>query len=416
MARTDYGAILSTVIKDTSDAIREVNDTSALIAPNNWGTQIRTMHSDADYENALSYIPTKTVSGAIASFNDGAGGLNLKSLKVAINATQSGSGTPAPDNIRPIIGVSECNVVRCGVNLWDEEWEVGEYRTTNGTKFGNTGVRCKNLISVVPNSQIYFYCETKTSGNSFGYVFYDIDKVYIEGSATSQVNLTVPANAYYMAFFVPNSWYGSVYNNDISVNYPAADTTYHAYTGNTYTIQLGDTYYGGSLDVTNGLLTITRQLVTLNGSETYIVASQTYIKSDACDAFIIDARIYPIRFYGGQPDDLISDKLKFVKQAIWYTVGYSNCFAINNNQIHINVANDLLGITDYTQETTSTVKTKIANWVTNNPITVIIPISPITVQLTPTQVEQLLGANNVWADTGDVEELIFTDRQVYYGR
>lgn len=42
--------------------------------------------------------------------------------------------------------------------------------------------------------------------------------------------------------------------------------------------------------------------------------------------------------------------------------------------------------------------------------------TPITVQLTPTQVEQLLGQNNVWADTGDVEELIYTDRQVYYGR
>ena len=48
---------------------------------------------------------------------------------------------------------------------------------------------------------------------------------------------------------------------------------------------------------------------------------------------------------------------------------------------------------------------------------VVYPLStPITVQLTPTQVEQLLGANNVWADTGDVEELIYTDRQVYYGR
>lgn len=42
--------------------------------------------------------------------------------------------------------------------------------------------------------------------------------------------------------------------------------------------------------------------------------------------------------------------------------------------------------------------------------------TPFTVQLTPTQIEQLLGVNNVWADTGDVEELIYTDRQVYYGR
>ena len=38
----------------------------------------------------------------------------IRSLKVAINATQSGSGTPAPDNIRPIIGWS-------GVNLYHNE-------------------------------------------------------------------------------------------------------------------------------------------------------------------------------------------------------------------------------------------------------------------------------------------------------
>ena len=55
-------------------------------------------------------------------------------------------------------------------------------------------------------------------------------------------------------------------------------------------------------------------------------------------------------------------------------------------------------------------------WFQNNPTTFYYELAtPITVQLTPTQVEQLL-ANNVFADTGDVEKLIYTDRQVYYGR
>ena len=43
MARTDYGAILSTVIKDTSDAIREAKGTSALISPSDWGSEIRSI-------------------------------------------------------------------------------------------------------------------------------------------------------------------------------------------------------------------------------------------------------------------------------------------------------------------------------------------------------------------------------------
>lgn len=43
MSRTDYGAILSTVIKDTSDAIREAKGTSALISPSDWGSEIRSI-------------------------------------------------------------------------------------------------------------------------------------------------------------------------------------------------------------------------------------------------------------------------------------------------------------------------------------------------------------------------------------
>lgn len=43
MSRSDYGAILSTVIKDTSDAIREAKVSSALIAPSSWGSEIRSI-------------------------------------------------------------------------------------------------------------------------------------------------------------------------------------------------------------------------------------------------------------------------------------------------------------------------------------------------------------------------------------
>ena len=97
MARTDYGAILSTVIKDTSDAIREVNGTSALIAPNAWGANIRTMKSADDYENVLDQLIQEEVASApVASFSDGANDIPLKELSLSINPTQSGSGDPYP--------------------------------------------------------------------------------------------------------------------------------------------------------------------------------------------------------------------------------------------------------------------------------------------------------------------------------
>jgi hypothetical protein len=37
--------------------------------------------------------------------------------------------------------------------------------------------------------------------------------------------------------------------------------------------------------------------------------------------------------------------------------------------------------------------------------------TPTTYQLTPTQVKSLLGTNNVWADTGDIEELEYFSKE-----
>lgn len=177
---------------------------------------------------------------------------------------------------------------------------------------------------------------------------------------------------------------------------------------NTVTISFGSagTVYGGYVDLISGKLTVTRQIVTLNGSETYTVANQSYIKSDACDAYVNSERIYPTTLYPAiLSDDLICDKLKFYKVAIWNNIGYSNGITINSNQIHINISNDLLGITDYTQETTSTARQKIKTWVTNNPLTITIPVLPTTIQLTPAQLRSLVGANRLTSSTGKVTEV-----------
>ena len=56
---------------------------------------------------SVSY-PEQT--GAIITFNSQYAGLPLKAHKVAVTATQSGSGTPSPSNPRPISGYSAINI------------------------------------------------------------------------------------------------------------------------------------------------------------------------------------------------------------------------------------------------------------------------------------------------------------------
>lgn len=65
------------------------------------------------------YVPPvtfPTVSGSICSFNSAVAGLPLKSHTVALTATQSGSGTPSPDNVRTINGYSAINISQSGAD------------------------------------------------------------------------------------------------------------------------------------------------------------------------------------------------------------------------------------------------------------------------------------------------------------
>ena len=108
------------------------------------GTTSATLHTDdtldedstnpvqnrAIVEALREMLPTDTASGSIASFPDGADGVPVKSLSVAIEPVQAGSGDPSPDNARPISGWTEAKVTRTDGN--------GGHATTITIPFGQT--------------------------------------------------------------------------------------------------------------------------------------------------------------------------------------------------------------------------------------------------------------------------------------
>ena len=160
--------------------------------------------------------------------------------------------------------------------------------------------------------------------------------------------------------------------------------------------------YGGTVDIVNGTLTVDRKIKVVNAIE-YVLGSPKYIKSDAIDGYVNVSEIYPSKSPASyQPEELVADRLKFQNKGIWATVGFPNCWTVNGIQIHINVANDLLGITDYTQETTATAKEKLNTWLASNPVTVTIPVRPTVYQLSPTQVMSLLKDNVFLSEDGSI--------------
>lgn len=59
---------------------------------------------DVSKAELASLMPLETVSGSVASFSDGSAVFDAESVLITLEPIQSGSGTPSPDNVRPISG------------------------------------------------------------------------------------------------------------------------------------------------------------------------------------------------------------------------------------------------------------------------------------------------------------------------
>lgn len=202
---------------------------------------------------------TQTIENVtIATFADGADEDLIKKLLVNIEPIQKGSGDPSPENVRPISGRTGVSVVRTGIQIWDEETEYGYYSADNGEKASNisTQLCSKNYISVKPGTSYVF----KKSNKLGDILFYDANKSYISALINVGPNhvFMTPENCYYIRLNL-GSTYGNTYKHDISINYPANDTDYHPYSGNTYSVNWeteAGTVYGGTLDVVSGKLVV----------------------------------------------------------------------------------------------------------------------------------------------------------------
>ena len=347
----------------------------------------------ADMLNA--YV-TDTASGSIASFPDGADGVPVKSLTVDIEPVQSGSGDPSPTNIRPISGRTSAVVTRAGVNVWNEEWEAGDISSSTGENVSSTtNIRSKNYIPISPNTEYYDVCKSFSNADIRSR-FYDADKNYIgfrekDGSGV-QLNdvFTTPENAYYLRFAM-QSGYGTTYKNDISINYPSTDHDYHAYDGQTVTIDLDGTRYGGTLDVTTGKMTVDRGYYTDDGTGAW-----QYLEDGASSRYYLGSAV------SGAKNASTNGKSNYGN--LVSSFNQNGIFVGSNGRINIcGTVKDAFASVD-------ALKSALAS----NPIQIAYELAePFEVTLTPQEVKTLLGTNNIWADAGDVEVEYRADTKLY---
>ena len=289
-------------------------------------------------------------------------------------------------NICPITGFDELNVGQSGINLWDEEWRNGFYREgTDGSFVSNASYVASNDYIPIKSSTTYYF----TALSVVFVLYYRADNSYINFTRLNEAGtFTTPADCAFITFYCAAT-YGNTYNNDLSINYPATDTTYHAYNGSTVTIAFGQTVYGSVLDVTRGKLHVTHGKYTLDNTAT---AGQFDINT-----YTDRNRIsyVPYQSDGKLDGTFKADKLETAPNAPGGigTGDFQIFGSPTASRMWITVPTTIATVADF------------LTYISSNPIDVVYELAtPFDIDLTPVQIEQLLGKNNVWHDcNGDTE-------------
>ena len=361
-------------------------------------TKLRIKHNGASKEFRFDYPFTKEgtfcVSLEVTSADPTVvGGVSFKNVMI-----ESGSTMTAYEpysNICPISGWDSVDVSVCGINVWDEEWELGGINASTGeTDSSSDRIRSKNFVPCKEDTSYYFACPSA----NWRMFFYDANKTFVSyiGTYNSARVITIPNGVVFLKFWI----IGTTYNHDISVNYPSTDHDYHAYNGQTITTTLPQTVYGGTLDVVSGVLTVDRAMVTLNGQTTGIrfteVSQATTADGQKYVAYIAMA----------------SHNIKNNNIAICDAYAFMDKTPQNMHMGEFDGRGSYFRfvIADQNLNTLALWNAHLAE----NPMTLVYELAtPTTIQLTPQQIDSLLGRNNVWADSGDVTVEYIADTKLY---
>lgn len=208
-------------------------------------------------------------------------------MKATWEPTQEGSGDPSPDNVRPIKGRDSVTVERCGENLIKYPYSSSSVSrnglvitsqqdgsiTVNGTPTADTwcaiGLNIEKRLPM--NTPITLSgCPAGGSTKSYYIGLYLGGKWHADtGNGNTDIKFTTREIASRVEVSIIK---GTICNN--LTFYPKIEvgttiTSYSKYHGQTATLTLPHTIYGGTVDAVTGEGQETWKLVTLDGTESW---------------------------------------------------------------------------------------------------------------------------------------------------
>lgn len=204
--------------------------------------------------------------------------------KVSWEPTQEGSGTPSPENIRPIKGRDSVTVTRCGENLFNPAWmpektlnngltwtitsdgTVTANGTANGTSYYNSDYFSLPAGTYTISAMPYFRMSILNR---------DVGDTTVAAQQVGQpCTFTVETDIQNASLFFATSGILDNVSAKPQIEKGTTATTYAPYTGQTATLTLPSTIYGGTVDAVTGEGQETRKLLTLDGTEKWMVSGK----------------------------------------------------------------------------------------------------------------------------------------------
>ena len=341
----------------------------------------------------IAYTDIVSIEDALA--------VNVKDVSIKIEPVQAGSGTPSPDNQRDISGWSSVDITRCGKNLLDPQ--------------ANTkGVWTQYGVTFTPLADGSFLVNSDGAATGQARYYFASDMVFkedvifsVEGAQSGKVQawcngtmanspLTINANDTLDTTFLFVNTGDTVTNVIVKPMIRLAsdtDTTYEPYQGNEYTIDLGGTIYGGTLDVTSGKLTVTHGFKELNGSEG-ITWNITTSEQDIRQVLYanITNNLPNVKTSGREQNSIIFNMFVNKTTSAW---NIGEAVIDSNNGAWLNMVFSPHTFADSAEFNT---------WLASNHVQFTYELAtPQVIQLTPIQIRMLAGVNTVYANAGDTQ-------------
>ena len=148
-----------------------------------------------------------------------------------------------PQNIDVVTGENDITI--CGKNIFNGETEIGGWNFTEGEQLTKATtshqLRCTNKIRVAPNTNYIFSLNGNAVTETVRFIFADKNNIILSSTTNSDGTILTPNNCEYLAFHSSafKTTYGSTLPNPM-IEVGSTATTYEAYTGTTYPINLGN--------------------------------------------------------------------------------------------------------------------------------------------------------------------------------